>query len=522
MNKTRENPRPSFAAGERIFEQVKKGPFRESAQGYRAWESLSRKFFEFFKYLYEPLGAQPQPVNDKDMHIYPLLKKAAKARAMNLNGSLINLPDGRDPFGEETHSHLTRAYVFGSPITGYELSNGCLGGFHTSGFEGKLAFKVPLFNFASSSEIIPLVFPTDNNYFEESANKTFLDDPRYDQKPDFPIYHPDHRKVFTASFFAEKLRLSPDLLEVNFGHKNTRDKKALRTLNFALKILYSAALLQSGLIDVFGPSLDKTKMTAFLEKNWRYGKGKPAKQINCYHLNLLNFLITVGHQVSYALCYGLYRNKYGMRTDDAQHGSWYFGRDKDRQPFKEFLASQIRIKVAEWVKEINAIEKNGANKQDANEWKKLINCAVKLGSLFGVAYQTESEKGKNVHYLTPVDFEPSGTGKLAKQGVNFIARHDPKSPFWRIWYSYLGKYWKGKKFFKAITEGKGKTWKSIKSSPLARLYNIGQEYSRYFWKDYFGFSIDELTGKLKKLTDEQQINEITAKLAKTKELFQKL
>lgn len=279
-------------------------------------------------------------------------------------------------------------FADGSKPAPYLFPDGCIGDFHFSGVE-----LGNLFRFVPADEFASLIFPK-QNFYEESVSQTFLTNALYDQCPVFPVYHPTHQEVFTPGYFYKILKLSPDLLSVNFKADDAAFKPAIRMLNFSLALLYAVCLLESAYIDIFGKHREPLAMIRKIEHNWRLGSGRIARGLNSFHLYILSFLTRITHVSGYGLAASLFRLKNGAHSYNPGHGTWQIGNDIDHLPFKLFLEKQIRLLVEHWCKNISP------------ENRQQIKLAVCLGELFGLGYETAPEISKAAYKNAPVNFRP--------------------------------------------------------------------------------------------------------------------
>lgn len=482
---------PKPIKGEKSFAACQREPFIEDPGCYQIWESVVKKLFIQFQFFFEYLG--PGSPGRK------YLEEAKKAGSKNLDGSEIHLPDL--VFDEKKDVHLQLYFADGSCLTSYKFADGCNGDFHFSGIEPN-----NLFAFVPPYEFAPLVFPTHQNFYEESVNQTFLNNPKYDKRPQFPIYHSLHQEVFTPRYFKKILKLPADFLTIDFSCEKTDTPKeivkAVRTLNFSLTLLYAVCLLESAYIDIFGKHRDPLSMIRYLEKNWRLGKGNFAKGLNSYHLFILQFLLKISHLSGYGLAASLYRLKNGPHSYNPGHGTWHIGGDKDHTPFKIFLEKQIRLLIAHWCKQfLRERDKKAKDKLSTQ-----INTAVKLGELFGLGYQVDTNISKAYYFNQPVDFRPDFAQSEEFSKVNFVAQLNIESPLWRVYYLYSRKMWKNPQENQSIFAGEGETWNRNKNHPRAVLYNILHEYQ-------LKFLLDNIRYMETSLKDEQSLK----KLKETKE-----
>ncbi|MGB9613107.1 MAG: hypothetical protein ACPL4K_02885, partial [Candidatus Margulisiibacteriota bacterium] len=119
--------------------------------------------------------------------------------------------------------------------------------------------------------------------------------------------------------------------------------------------------------------------------------------------------------------------RYAMRNNlpvITPHGSFYFGTDAERKPFKEALQGAIK-------KLINFKYQNNSLTKDEKE------ALLLLSNYFGIGYSTNLEMyEKNKHFWSKVDYCPQGI-----QDESFIAGANESSPLWRMWYWWWGAYW---------------------------------------------------------------------------------
>jgi hypothetical protein len=467
-----------------IFQRYEEGEYAETDEGYNKFESIAKKLFEQFKFLYEVYGKNPAAENQNDIHAYSFLLEAQKKGYTNLDGSPIRLTQqGKDPFGETSHAHYQRLFLTGAPFTSYQ-NDGFCSFLHNNGYEIFTGAFAPLTSFAETGPVVPYIFPTDHNYYTEITNLSYLNDARYDSTNKKPIYHPAHAEVFSEAYF-KKIRLNTCLLKAVFQKTNNATQKethAIRTLNFALALLNSMILIQSAYIDMFGFSITKKNMVAYIKKNWLYPKGLKTQGINKFHLHILNYLFSAGHAVSYLTCYCLYRHKFRDEPPDPGHTSCY--PDKNiKNSFKDLLEEQIKVALTLWSKKLAEFKNKS---KETEQILTNIQAAVELASLFGAGYETKPTLGKNFNFSIEKDFGKYCKGTERFGSLNFIVKYNPASPLWKFWYIYCGRYWANKNVNMQIFKGRGRYWKMYnKKHPRAWLYHTGYQYSTGFWKDCF-------------------------------------
>lgn len=437
---------PKPVNNEKSFEPCLREPFNEDPACYAQWESLIKKLFVQFQFFSE---------------------------------------------------RLQRYFADGTKPAPYKFADGCNADFHFCSIE-----QSNLFAFVPAKEFTPLTFPVDHNFFEASVNKAFLNDKRYDKRPSYPIYHQNHKEVFSAAYFKRSLKLTPELLKIEFKCDDSDlTRQAVRTLNFSLALLYAACLLESGYIDMFGRNRSPASMIRKIEQDWRLGSGSIAKGLNSYHLFILNFLIKMTHLSGYGLAAALFRLKNGAHSYNPGHGTWQVGGDEGHTPYKIFLEKQLRLLVKHWSEKI----KNNTGSKE--KLVQQINTAVKLAELFGLGYQMDLKISKAYSYDKPIDFRPNFIQPNDLPEVNFIAKRNTESPLWRAYYLYSRKMWKTGKENQQIFGAFGPAWESNKHHPRAVQYSIIHEYQLKFLLDNMRF----LAGQT---TDQAQINKLNASAAK--------
>ncbi len=472
---------PKPIGNEKSFSACQRPPFAEDPACYEEWESLARKLFVQFQFFYEYLGP-------------------GSAARKYLEQAGIKLPD-HDPFGETKTVHLQLFFADGTKATPYKFSDGCNGDLHFCAIEPN-----NLFAFAPAKEFAPLVFPTAHNYYEESVNKTFLDNKKYDKRPAFPIQHKRHQEVFTRQYFKRALKIPAELLTIDFEcGDNAATLSAVRTLNFSLSLFYAVCLLESGYIDLFGRNRAAGSMIRKIEQNWRLGSGRIARGLNSYHLFILNFLIKLSHLSGYGIAASLFRLKNGAHSYNNGHGTWQIGGDNDHTPYKIFLEKQIRLLVKHWCEKISSGSGNRKKLVDQ------INTAVKLGELFGLGYQVDPQISKAYSYDKPIDFRPNFIQPNDLPEVNFIAKRNTESPLWRVYYIYSRKMWKTGRENQQIFGAFGEAWELNRDLPRAVQYNIIHEYQIKFLLENINF----LAATVQDKAQLDQLNESAKKLLGT-------
>jgi hypothetical protein len=220
-------------------------------------------------------------------------------------------------------------------------------------------------------------------------------------------------------------------------------------------------------------------MIRHLEQGWRFGSGGIVSDLSSYQLYVLHYLLRLSHFSGYGIAAALFRLKNGPHSFNPGHGTWQIGSDDDHIPFKLFLKEKIIILVEHWCKRIE--RENNLEKID--NLKEQINLAVKLGELFGLGYQVDTQISKNYYFDEPVDFRPAFAQGEKFVDINFVAHCNTESPLWRVYYLYSRKMWKKPQENKAIFAGQGEAWYYNRNHPRAVLYNIINEYQLKYFLD---------------------------------------
>lgn len=440
-------------------------PHGEDQKTYDEYESLCKKLLEMFSFFFEYLGDSG---HKKDA--YALLKEAKDLKVNNLNGEEIRLSDDKvDIFGQAEKVRLQSFFASGRPYTRYTYDDRTSGDTHNCGIENgniMLYFKDP--------KLIPYLIPTTHNYYTESINKSFLKNDTYDAPPSKPIYHKLHREIFTTQYFKKNLKLDDQLLDIDFSKyanlSDTKHRETIRSLNFCLKFLYSVCLIQSGLIDLYGPSTNKKEMYHYLKKNWDYPTGIKAKKISPYHLMFLSKLIEPIHMYGYNIAVALFRNKYGYRSKGG-HGTWCIGRDENKMFFKDFLTEKIRHYIRIIIDQYN--------KADKNKQKELLgvaNAAIALGTCFGIGYEVDQKVSKHYFYKNQVSLLPKEHPKAFEKLTNTTC--NLSSPIFVTYYLYCREVLKDKiTIRKLLGKNKGSLNNRLKKAPFLELLKISRKYT---------------------------------------------
>jgi hypothetical protein len=431
-------------------------------ENYLRWESIILALFENFKFNYEVLGTLPLPQAKNDIHPSLFLK------AFTFYGSQEYY------FGEKNHVHFNRYLAYGKNSTHYPTGKQMA--YHHFTLETyQHIWLTPLYYISNWQETFPLIFSTQDNYFMESCNATFLFEEKYLKPQNYPLFHSLHEKYFTEKFFLEN-KIPASLLIHDFNIEELKiPEEIIKTLNFCLKIFFEAALIQFSLQEIFGLFSNKEEMLKYLLENWVYPNGKKISGLSLYQLNLLSFLYLSLHPAATALCYGLYRTKY-LITET--HRTEFFVPVGDQIiSLKDFLKEQIQT----YVNFLNNCLFDKKNVQNITTINNHINAVLDLARMFGIGYKTTPEKGVNVHLNSPVDFSPKNMSPHLKS-VNFIVEHTPTSPLWRIFYDFCGEWW-NKEEIDQVLIGEGTHWERLKNSPRSLAVHIFHKYAANFWKE---------------------------------------
>ncbi|MBN2058443.1 MAG: hypothetical protein JW782_06590 [Candidatus Saganbacteria bacterium] len=435
---------------------------KETGSSYRHWRSITLALFENFKFNYEYLGTGVEPQSRTDIHASHYLKQLPGYKAEPLY------------FGEKHHVHANSFLAYGNRLTGYPMGNKNIASHHFTLETYQYIWYAPL-NFISNwQETFPLVFSLDHNYFMESCNGTFLQDDRYLQDQAYPCPAPEHKKYFTSKFFTGA-SLPGTLLLNGFSIDGIGlPDTTIRTLNFCLRIFQVASLMQAALMEIFGPSTNKSDQVKHLRDHWSYPDGKNVKDVSLYRLNILAFLYLSMHPAVTALCYGLYRNKYGVKQT---HRTAFFVPTRSGPvALKDFLAGEISA----YIEQLNQALKS-KTRPNSKVIPTKISAALDLARMFGIGYQTNQQKGVNVHKNAPYDFRPKNLAPELRS-LDFIAEHSENSPLWRIFYDYSGEWWSNKQI-EQLLEGQGPEWEELRSVPRSLAVHLFHQIAAHFWKD---------------------------------------
>ena len=434
-------------------------PAEEKKPNYLLWQALVLAFFESFKFNYETLGSKPAPHDKIDIHPDYFLKHLKPYKPQ------------QHYFDEKSHVHFNSFIGYGNKGTGYPMGNTAASHHFTLEAYQKTWFT-PLLYLANWQETFPLLFATDHNYFMESCNSFFLKNNAYLIDQEYPIRCQKHQEFFTPEYF-QATNLPSSLLIKNFSPQTkgvSIPDKTIKTLNFCLKIFQTAVLVQGALIEIFG----KSDEVNHLLDNWDPPNGKKLTGLSYFRLNLLSFLYLSLHPAATVLCYGLYRNKYGVSQS---HRTAFYVRDDNKViALKDFLKHHLHF----FINLMNKyLQEN--NNGDSQEIITKINAALDLARMFGLGYQTNQEKGENIHKNIPVNFQPTIIAPELKS-INFIVEHSENSPLWKIFYSYCGEWWT-KDEIEDVLVGQGKNWERLKNSPRSVAVNIFHKLAAYYWQE---------------------------------------
>lgn len=435
------------------------------AASYSTWESIVLGLFENFKFNYELLGTEPQPQEKGDVHPYYFLKEIRSYVASQYF------------FQEKNHVHFNSFLAYGNKFTAYPMGESQA--YHHFTLETyQFVWHAPLLLISNWQETFPLVFSVKNNYFLESCNAAFLNDNRYLDGQEYPIICKQHGKYFNDSYF-NLVSLPPSLLLKTFDIMDKKIKiqdTLIKTLNFCLKIFYASTLIQASLMEIFGSSSNKLMQIENLKDNWQYPSGENIKGLSLYKLNLLSFLYLSLHPAATVLCYGLYRNKYGVMQS---HRTAFYVRDNGKiMALKDFLSYQVQTYIC-FLNDF-LLANPLADEALVNEIILKVKAALDLARIYGIGYETNAEKGKNVHLNSPKDFKPLNLSPILRD-INFIVEHFPASPFWRIFYDYSGQWW-GKEEMEEVLLGRGENWEKLKNLPRSFAVHIFHKITARFWE----------------------------------------
>ncbi|MFC1617132.1 hypothetical protein ACFL2K_02830 [Candidatus Margulisiibacteriota bacterium] len=320
----------------------------------------------------------------------------------------------------------------GVKTSGYPMADGQIADHHLTLEAYHYYWVMPLKYITNEKETFPLLF-SEENFFEQGCKGEFGREQKY------PIYHELHKKYFTKEFFQTN-DLPISLLELDFGDQ---------FLNFCLRIFWTAILLLGIMQDIF-LELDK----------WEPINGENVKKLDSFQLNLLAFLYLTFHPTATLLCYGLYRNKYGIKTNERT--TIYFQKQGQFYALKDYL----KVVVKEYI-------------ENAPETK--AKAAVALAEMFGVGYTTSAKKKENVHLNTPYAFG------------NYVVEHNPKSPLWRLFYEFGGEWW-SREEMDQIVAGKGEHWEKWKTNKRALFVHYCHQYAAKYWQE----NLEKLPKEFKK------------------------
>jgi len=432
---------------------------------HQKWESIVRGLFNQYKFNFENLGTSLAP---QDRHDFPAYTVYPKLKAKTY-------------FGEKKRVHFNRFYTHLGDYTGYPMADNTVAYHHFTLESYHLFWIAPLNMISNAEETFPLVFDTTENFFMEGCNQTFLKDKKYSVPQEYPVYHSNHENYFTKRFF-QKNKLSPGLLLNNYDLSKygvIHPPEDINTLHFALRLFWISVLLLGSMQEIFGPGKKKTDKIRFLEEHWTPQHGKYSSNIDEYRLNVLSFLYLTFHPVATLLCYGLYRDKYGI--NQGVRTTLYIKSEGKSYAFRDYL----KLVIKRYIESINqrALE----CPQHARELKPAIKSVISLAGMFGIGYSTYSEKKKNIHINSPCNFTPHNLSSHIA-GVNYIVEHNPHSPLWRLFYEFGGDWWSANEI-KEVAAGEGKHWQRLKGIPRSRFVHYCHTYAALYWEK----NVDQLT-----------------------------
>lgn len=441
-----------------MTDNLSKGMLLESASDNDAkLTSLILALFENFKFNYESLGKLPRPLDASDVHPYDYLKH-------------FDAYTRKDHYFEEkNHVHFNSFIAYNKPFTAYPMKSAAAC-HHFTLEQYQYLWGSALFDISDWKETAPLIFSVDNNYFMESCNAAFLLDDRYLDPNSYPASHSLHKNCYSEDMF-KKMRVPRSLLMKSFQLEGVEmPDDSIRTLNFCLRIFHVSYSILCALDELFGNNNDQALRHI---DQWRYPHGEKIRKVPLFKLNILSFLYLSMHPMATALCYGLYRNKYGI---DQTHRTMFYVRTReDYFPLKDFLLSKAKEYLAATNLQLNHADNDRAKKIR----KKTIAC-LDLLRMFGCGYSTDNLKGKNTHINSPVDLEPEIKHPVLDD-VDFVVQHDERSPLWRIFYDYCGQWWDIEEISRVIS---GKTDYLSKNSTLRNLaVNMMSNNAAHYWKD---------------------------------------
>lgn len=425
---------------------------------YRIWESIALGLFQQFKFNYENLGTNLKPEKDGDIMPYAVWDR-------------LDMPFY---FGETKRVHFNRYYAYGGGVTGYPMANNTIASHHFTLETYSFHWPFPAMSFLNKEEAFPYIFSTEENFFMEGCNGTFLHDDKYLLPQDYPVYHPSHQAFFEEEAFLRR-GLDPRLLIrdfslVSYGIK--MDDKIVRILHFALRMFWMSVLFLGVMEMLFGQKRSDEEKIEYLKFFWSPNDGKNSLEIGSYRLNVLSFLYLSFHPVATLLCYGLYRDKYGINQGERTTIYVKYG-GKD-YAFKDLLRETIR----EYIDLINGNVGSFKNQSNCSD---LVSSALSLAAMYGVGYKTISKKNENIHIDSPVDFKPKDLApELSK--VDFWVSHAPQSPLWRIFYEFGGDWWTREEILQVMS-AEGEAWERLRKTPRSFFVNYCHVYAAKFWAE---------------------------------------
>lgn len=406
---------------------------------------------EQFKFNFETLGTFPAEKDPDDTHAVRFLKLFPGFQPREVE------------FGETRHVHFNRHLAYGGGVTGYPLPSGVMMDHHFTLETYECLWPFSMFEFTSIAHTAPLIFATDRNFFMECCNGTFLTDPAYLRWLGYPIYAPEHAPIFSDNGVA-RLGISPSILTPGFGLPDIKlNSSTLATLNFCQQLFFSATLILWGINEFFGS--DFSQSPNYLIDQWHPIRGENRSAISLQDRHFLAYLYLVMHPSATLLGYGIYRSKYGV---ESSHRTTLFVSEGDR-----VLALKERLKLA--IQDYLTVIESGEHiSTDAVE---KVQAAIQLGQYYGIGYATVPEKGQNPHYDVPFTFKAP---RLAQLGLTLTVRHDPSSPFWRIFYDYCGDWWTSDQI-QQMAAGEGPEWTHFRSHPRAVAIHCAHQTAAQFW-----------------------------------------
>ena len=136
---------------------------KSDQETYILWEGIIRGLFNLFKFNFENMGTALLPENKNDIPAYLKYNKLTEPIY----------------FGEKKRVHLNRFYAYNGIPTSYPMANDTCASHHWTYESYHYHWLTPMNYIANEEEIFPFIFDTEENFFMEGCNSTFINDKKY-------------------------------------------------------------------------------------------------------------------------------------------------------------------------------------------------------------------------------------------------------------------------------------------------------------------------------------------------------